>query len=112
MQNSLQSMKIPPKMKLFERQRKSRKAQTVQIVVMLVVALVVVGILIYIGYKYILGTGENVGELGGCRGQGGECVASSQACKESKGDSARAMYGLGCEGTTPYCCIPSERFTS
>jgi len=85
--------------------RKNKKAQTINVIVMLVVGLVVVGMLIYLGYKYILGTGESVGKLGSCEGQGGQCKAQ---CAENE----KSFLGIGCPkkegGTDKYCCIPKE----
>lgn len=89
---------------IFKRQRKNKKAQTVRIIIMLVVGLVVVGILIYMGYKYILGTGKSVGALGSCKGQGGSCEASCDA------KTHESFFGMGCEEPKPYCCILKSRF--
>lgn len=97
---------------IFKRQRKSRKAQTIHTVIMLIVGLVVVGMLIYLGYKYILGTGESVGKLGSCQGQGGHC-ATKDGCAENE----KAFFGMGCPESgdendpKKYCCIPQERTT-
>ena len=93
---------------IFERLKKDKKAQTVKIVVMLIVGLVVVGIMIYIGYKYILGTGKSVGELGSCEGQGGECVAKGESCPPSV-SPADKFYGMGCPDEAKYCCISKDR---
>lgn len=95
-------------MRKGNRIRKNKKAQTVKVIVMLIVGLVVVGIMIYLGYKYILGTGKSIGGLGSCEGQGGECKAKS-ACTGNN----RAFYGMGCPkekgGSDTYCCISDER---
>jgi hypothetical protein len=95
---------------IFKRARKSKKAQTVKVVVMLVVGLVVVGMLLYLGYKYILGTGESVGQLGSCQGQGGTCM-TKDACEQDT--TKQAFFGMGCgkDANDPkkYCCIPKER---
>lgn len=89
---------------------KNKKGQTVQIVIMLVVGLVVVGILIYLGYKYILGTGKNVGELGTCTGQGGKCVSGDCPTPTEDWDK---FYGMGCPtkqgGSEVWCCLPKSR---
>jgi hypothetical protein len=84
----------------------NKKGQTVQIVIMLVVGLVVVGILIYLGYRYILGTGRSVGELGTCQGQGGRCESSMTNCDSKTEDFFR---GMGCSDDKPWCCMPKSR---
>ena len=90
--------------------RKNKKAQTIKTIIMLIVGLVVVGMLIYLGYKYILGTGESVGQLGTCSGQGGRCVSGQ--CESGE----KRFFGLGCPETEQdksqnnrYCCIPQAR---
>ncbi len=96
---------------IFRRARNNKKAQTVKLVVMLIVGLVVVGMLLYLGYKYILGTGESVGKLGSCTGQGGSCAAS---CNEN---THQSIFGIGCpesgkaDDPEKYCCIPKSRTT-
>lgn len=82
------------------RAMKGRKAQT-DIVVKLVVALVVIGMLIYIGYKYILGTGEKIGGLSQCEAQGkdAKCQQKTDAC------AGTTLPGL-CEKADQVCCIP------
>jgi len=94
---------------IFERQKKNKKAQTINVVIKLVVGLVVVGILIYIGYKYILGTGESVGGLAQCSGQGGKCGLSC-------GTDEKSFPGMGCPekgdaATARVCCIKSSILT-
>ena len=89
--------------------RKNKKAQTVKVIVMLIVGLVVVGIMIFLGYKYILGTGKSIGGLGSCEGQGGDCKAKG-ACTQIE----EQFYGMGCPGPDDneddkYCCIPKGR---
>lgn len=83
---------------------KGKKAQTINTIIKLVIGLVVLGMLIYLGYKYILGTGEQLGDISGCEGQGGQCKAS---CAETE----RGMLGLGCKGTTRFCCLPQDTGT-
>jgi hypothetical protein len=84
---------------------KNKKAQTIKIIIMLVIGLVVLGMMIYLGYKYILGTGEDIGQLGSCEGQGGQCKASC-------GENERKFFGLGCPkqkgGSDKFCCIPED----
>lgn len=95
-------------MRKGNRIRKNKKAQTVKVIVMLIVGLVVVGIMIYLGYKYILGTGKSIGGLGSCEGQGGECKAKG-ACTPNE----EQFYGMGCppkdNENAKYCCIPKAR---
>jgi hypothetical protein len=88
---------------------KQKKAQTISTIIKLVIGLVVVGMLIYLGYRYILGTGESVGQLGTCTGQGGDCVTREEACE------GRRMFGVGCPENEEdekqdknYCCLPER----
>ncbi len=98
-------------MKIFERQSRNKKAQEISVVVKLVVGLVVVGILIYIGYKYILGTGESVGKLGSCASQGGSgsgCISPNGTCTDGK-----KIPGVGCpDGANKdltVCCVKDAK---
>jgi len=85
---------------------KNKKAQTIQVIIMMIVGLVVLGMLIYLGYKYILGPGEDIEKLGSCKGQGGQCKVQ---CSENE----KSFYGIGCpekEGDPEeYCCIPQGK---
>lgn len=80
---------------------RGKKAQTINTMIKLVIGLVVLGMLIYLGYKYILGTGESVGELTGCAGQGGQCKST---CSETE----IGLLGLGCKAGARFCCIPQS----
>ena len=90
--------------------RENKKAQTVKVVIMLLIGLVVLGIMIYLGYKYVLGTGKEIGGMGTCTGQGGHCVDAETPC----GANEEKFYGLGCPkvqdkpDTHRYCCIPQR----
>lgn len=79
---------------------KGKKAQTINTIIKLVIGLVVLGMMIYLGYKYILGTGEQVGALSGCESQGGQCKST---CAENE----RGLIGLGCKSPDRFCCISS-----
>lgn len=78
---------------------KGKKAQTINIIIKLIIGLVVLGMMIYLGYKYILGTGEQIGEMTGCTGQGGHCEPSCL-------DTERGLIGLGCKTNERFCCLP------
>jgi len=75
---------------------------TMQTIVMMILALVVLGLLIYLGYKYILQAGEQGGKAAlACRG----------TCKEQCASDERGVFGIGCppEGSQQgdgrsYCC--------
>jgi hypothetical protein len=79
---------------------KNKDAQVTGVVVKLVIALVVIGMLIFIGYKYILGTGERIGGLSGCPAQ-----AKGAECKSPSECTGTPLPGL-CEKATEICCIP------
>jgi hypothetical protein len=82
-----------------------KKAQAINNVVKLVIALVVLAILVYIGYKFVLGPGEEAGGFGDCEKQAGSCTTLGEAC------SGKKVFGLGCpvEGkhlvNQRYCCL-------
>jgi len=84
---------------------------TIGKVVTLVIALVIIAIMMYIGYKYILGSAKGVGGAGECVNQGGECAMERVDC-ERMDPSRDALFGLGCdpkkEGNMQgrYCCVP------
>lgn len=79
----------------------NKKAQEISIIVKLVLALVVIGIMVYIGYKYILGTGEKIGGLSDCEAQGGNCIPKGDSCSNGV-----KLPGL-CESEQA-CCIKQE----
>jgi hypothetical protein len=84
----------------------AKKAQAINNVVKLVIALVVLAILIFIGYKYVLGPGEEAGGFGSCEKQSGRCSTLGEECAGKK------VFGLGCPredkdlGNARYCCLP------
>lgn len=78
--------------------RRKNRAQVTGTVVKLVIALVVIGMLIFIGYKYILGTGDKIGGLSGCASQNGDCQGKSETCEGTR------LPGL-CEKPDEICCI-------
>jgi len=84
--------------------RKNKKAIAMNVMIMMIIGLVVLGMMIYIANKYILGTSKTAGELSGCANQGGECKPSC-----TKGAELQ-LKGLGCtkEDKGEYCCIPTK----
>ena len=98
---------------------KSKKAEglTLNTVVIAVLVLIVLGILIFIAYKYIWGTGRGIGELSSCqartnnKGDPADCKTLS-ACQSSDGTAFYKMGGCPTQGkgsTETYCCIPKDR---
>ena len=89
--------------------RKSKKAMTMNVIIMMVIGLVVLAMMIYLANKYILGAGRTAGELSGCKAQHPDAD-----CKERCSERERAFYKLGCppegEGNSQkiYCCIPKD----
>jgi hypothetical protein len=87
--------------------KKNRKAMTMNVIVMMVVALVVLAMMIYLANKYILGTGKSAGELAGCKAQHPDAD-----CKEKCGANEQGFYKVGCppkgEPDKVYCCIPKD----
>ncbi len=90
---------------------KSKKAQglTLNTVVIAVLVLVVLGMLLFIAYKYIYGAGTSIGELSKCkaRGQGAHCVVEPFDCTD--GTAFYKMGGCGKDNKPDYCCIPEEK---
>lgn len=88
--------------------RKSKKAMTMNMIVMMIIALVVLAMMIYLANKYIVGTGKSAGELSNCRNQNGDC-STEDACNRA---THLAIKGLGCpetkDGADKYCCIPKQ----
>jgi hypothetical protein len=82
---------------------KAKKAQglTLNTVVIAILVLVVLGVLLFIVYKYILGAGTSFGELSKCgaTGNGGHCEST---CPSNE----NAFKGMGDCGIENYCCIP------
>ena len=79
---------------------KGKKAQTISVIIKLVIGLVVLGMMIYMGYKYILGTGAQLDDISGCEGQGGNC-------KPNCADNENGILGLGCKAPDRFCCVSS-----
>lgn len=79
----------------------SKKAQ-INIIVKLVIALIVIGMLIFISYKYILGTGEKIGALSGCEAQNGVCKAKGACNVQTERDLGG---GLCKDVATQTCCL-------
>ena len=80
--------------------RRRNKAQVSGVTVKLVIALIVIGMLAYLGYKYILGTGQQIGGLSKCTSQGGDCVKTRDDCK-----NGITLSGLCEEKEGKFCCI-------
>ena len=86
--------------------RKNKRAQGMSIntIIIMVLALVVLAVLLFLTYKYVVKPGEQAGAAGTCTGQRGYCA---DTCK----DTERGLLGLGCvsTGTPPVarlCCVP------
>ncbi len=92
---------------------KDKKAQglTLNTVVIAVLVLVVLGVLLFIVYKYIYGAGSDIGQLSSCeaRGEGeAECVAKGD-CKDGTAFYMMGGCGKGDNKDQKYCCIPNEK---
>jgi hypothetical protein len=76
---------------------------TLQTIVVMILALVVLGILLYLSYKYILQPGEAGSKTAlSCRGE----------CREQCAAGEQGVFGVGCppQGAQPkdprvYCCM-------
>jgi hypothetical protein len=83
---------------------KRAEGDTINTIVVMALALIVLAVLLFLTYTYILKPGEQAGASSTCTGQGGHCSASCDATKE------RGLLGLGCPekdqaATTVYCCM-------
>lgn len=79
---------------------------SINTIVMMVLALVVMAVLLFLTYKYVLKPGEQAGTAGTCAGQGGVCKVD---CVEGE----RGVVGLGCPGQNDaksaiFCCTPTK----
>jgi hypothetical protein len=96
----------------------NKKGQVVNKIVILVIALIVIAIMAFLAYKYVLGTGQQIGEFTSCKAQGpgSDCVATASECTDG-----RLVYGLGCPPKTSagkistgytkdhvYCCVKGQ----
>ena len=89
--------------------RKRGEGMTVNTIVMMALALVVLAVLLFLTYKYVLKPGEQAGATGTCTGQGGTCKASMDCGNPDE----RGLIGLGCpEQGQPkeavYCCVAKK----
>jgi hypothetical protein len=83
---------------------RSKKGLTQDQLVLMIIALVVLGILLYLAYKYVLVGGESAGKLGDCTARPGQfCVATAAEC------TAGQAFQVGCPKEKPWCCIPEKR---
>lgn len=89
---------------------KKSQGLTLNTVVIAVLVLVVLGILLFIAYKYIYGAGESIGALSKCggTGDGAFCVNEKYNCQGSKFYNMGGC-GKGEKKTYPYCCIPKAK---
>jgi hypothetical protein len=83
--------------------RKKRAAQVNTMLVGIILALILLGIGIYLAYTYVFTSGENIGALGECASQKGTCSSKNIV------DGNRCFKGLGCtaEKGGAFCCIPT-----
>lgn len=82
------------------------EAMSINTIVVMVLALIVLAVLLFLTYKYVLKPGEQAGVTGTCAGQGGVCRMD---CAEGE----RGVVGLGCPGQNDpkaaiFCCSPTK----
>ncbi len=78
--------------------RKSKKAMTMNVIIMMIIGLVVLAMMIYIANRYIIGTAKSAGELSGCENQNGNCKT------ECNKDTELKVSGMGCK-KDEFCCL-------
>ena len=84
--------------------KKRGQGQTINVVVAIVLALILLAIGIFLANKYVLGGSKQIVQLGECESQpNAECSLS----KERTG--YRCVKGFGCKGSTKdesgFCCF-------
>lgn len=79
------------------RATKKKAELSVNVIVMMVIALIVLAVLLYLTYQYVFKPGEQAGAVGTCAGQGGTCKASCEGTE-------RGLVGLGCP-SGQRCCV-------
>lgn len=94
---------------IFKMMRVNKKGQVVNKIVILVIALIVIAMMAFLAYKYILGTGVQIGVFTTCSGQGpgSKCVVSAAQCTNGE------IRNIGCPETDAdkqnnknFCCVP------
>jgi len=81
---------------------RSKKGITQEQLVLMIIALVVLGILLFLAYKFIYQGGDTAGKLGDCETkQGQKCLAEGASC-------AGQSFKIGCPTERPWCCIPEK----
>lgn len=91
----------------------SKRGMTQEELVKIVVALVLLGILLFLAYKYVLKGSESAAKLGECESKPPQtCVARDDPCTGQK-------FRFGCPGdpnkkaddpaNKVYCCVPESR---
>jgi len=83
-----------------------KRGEIPNIVIMMALALVVLGVMLFLTYKYVYKGGQQAGEAGTCTGQGGTCKASCN-------DNERTVFGLGCPtqglpSSNVWCCTTTS----
>jgi hypothetical protein len=90
----------------MSRLNKRGDGSTINTIVVMALALVVLAVLLFLTYKYIVKPGEQAGNTGSCAGQGGQC---KETCDDK---TERGLLGLGCttkvgtEDKSTWCCVP------
>jgi hypothetical protein len=100
------------------RSLRNKKAElTLETMVIAVLVLVVLGILLWLAYKYIWGAGVQVGGLSACQNRGGDCKPSTQ-CNSEQNTKLYKFGGCGQKtdkdpnGANDYCCIPNSNMAN
>jgi hypothetical protein len=82
---------------------------TINTIMVMALALVVLAVLLFLTYKYIVKPGEQAGVSGTCAGQGGVCRETG--CDDN---TERGLLGLGCtkkigsDDVATWCCVPKK----
>ena len=82
--------------------KKRGQGQTINVVIAIVLALILLAISIYLANRYVLGGGKQIAALGECEAQ-----PNAECSLMDKGTGYRCVKGFGCkkEDKGEYCCF-------
>jgi|GEM_PF-2085372 len=82
--------------------RRKGVEMSLNLVILIVIALVVAAILLYIVVKNTRGADK---DLSSCEAKGGHCEASASDCRS--GETASGFFGASCDSAGDVCCLGS-----
>lgn len=86
----------------------SKRGMTQEELVKIVVALVLLGILLFLAYKYVLKGSESAAKLGECESKPPQKCYTDAEIKAGVCANGQS-FRFGCPAEKPYCCIPESK---